>query len=212
MFTEGPFTPMSVEGNALTFPSTIGGGNWNGVTFDANLGLLITNVMNLGQWGHMVKRKDPKTGEDTWDRIASAGGSHARFWDPANKIPCQNPPFGELVAVRAGTAEIAWKVPLGFVEELEAKGIKNTGALNLGGAISTDSGLVFIGATFDSRFRAFETRTGRELWAAKLDAPAYSVPITYKGRDGKQYVAAVAGGGSFFQSPTSDVIVAFALP
>jgi quinoprotein glucose dehydrogenase len=168
--------------------------------------------MNLGQWGHLEKVRDSKTGQATYERTAAFGGSHARFWDPNSHIPCQNPPFGELVAVNANTGDIAWKVPLGTVEELEAKGIKNTGALNLGGGISTASGLIFIGATNDSRFRAFDSRTGRELWTAKMDASAYSVPITYQGRDGKQYVVVVAGGGSFWASPTADSIIAYALP
>ena len=212
MFTEGPFTPMSVEGNTLTFPSTIGGGNWNGVTVDPKLGYVFTNVMNLGQWGHMELQKNPRTGETTWERTASVGGSHARFWDPETKIPCQKPPYGELVAVDGNTGEIAWRVPLGITEDLEAKGVKNTGALNLGGGISTASGLIFIGATADSRFRAFDSKTGKELWVTKLEAAAYSVPITYQGKDGRQYVVVVAGGGSFWQSPTSDVIAAYALP
>ena len=214
MYNKGPFTPMPVEadGNALTFPSTIGGGNWNGVSYDPKLGYIFTNVMNLAQWGHMQEMQDPKTGQVTYQRTASFGASHARFWDPDNHIPCQNPPFGELVAVNVNTGDVAWKVPLGIVEELEAKGIKNSGALNLGGSIATASGLVFIGATNDSRFRAFDSRTGKQLWTEKIDASAYTVPITYLGRDGKQYVAVTAGGGSFWASPTSDSIVAFALP
>jgi glucose dehydrogenase len=205
MATQGPFTPWPLTGNAITFPSTLGGGNWNGVTFDPKLGYIITNVMNLGQWGHMEKRGD------TYVRNNAFGVPHARFWNPDSKIPCQNPPFGELVAVNANTGEIAWKVPLGVTGELEKLGVKDTGALNLGGSISTAAGLVFIAATTDARIRAFETRTGKELWSAKLDVPAYATPVTFLGKDGKQYVVIVQGGGSFFQSPTGDSITAFTL-
>ena len=212
MFTEGAYTPLETEGNALTFPSTIGGGNWNGVSFDPKLRYVFTNVMNLGQWGHMEKAQDSKTSEITYNRTAAFGGSHARFWNPSSHIPCQNPPFGELVAVNANTGEIAWKVPLGTVEELEAKGVKNTGALNLGGSIATASGLLFIGATNDSRIRGFDSRTGKALWTAKLEASAYDVPITYQGRNGKQYIAVVAGGGSYWASPAGDSVIAFSLP
>jgi glucose dehydrogenase len=211
MYTEGPYTPMALEGNALTYPSTLGGGNWGGVSVDPKLGYLFTNVMNLAQWGHMVKRVDAKTGAVTYGRTAAAGGSYARFWDPANRIPCQDPPFGELVAVNLSTGDIAWRSPLGIVEELEAKGVHNTGALNLGGSITTAAGLVFIGATNDNRFRAFDARTGRELWAGKLDADGQSTPITYMGRDGRQYVAIMAGGGPFWGAPAGDALVAFAL-
>jgi glucose dehydrogenase len=212
MFTEGPFTPMPVERNALTFPSTLGGGNWGGVSYNPPLGLVFVNVMDIGQWGHMATKVDPGTGQTTYVREAAFGGQYARFWDPANHIPCQNPPFGELVAVNVNTGGIAWKVPLGFVEELARKGFKNTGTLNLGGSIATASGLTFIGATNDSRFRAFDSRTGAELWVTPIDAPAYSVPITYEGRDGLQYVAVVAGGGGSWGSVTSNSVIAFALP
>ena len=111
MFTEGPYTPMPLEGNALLFPSTLGGGNWGGFSVDPGLRYLFTNVMNIGQWGHMEKREDPKTAEVTYQRT-SALGTYARFWNPANRIPCTNPPFGELVAVNAATGDIAWRTPL----------------------------------------------------------------------------------------------------
>jgi quinoprotein glucose dehydrogenase len=160
----------------------------------------------------MEKRKDPKTGEDTYARTATFGGAYARFWDPKTFIACQNPPFGELVAVNAATGDIAWKVPLGITESIEAKGFKGTGAPNLAGSITTAGGLIFIGATNDSRFRAFETRTGKELWTEKIDASAHAVPITYQGKDGKQYVVVVAGGGGYFGSAPGDSVIAFALP
>src|SRR5262249_35420849 len=92
------------------------------------------------------------------------------------------------------------------------KGIQNTGAPNLGGGFTTASGLFFIGATNDNRFRAFETKTGKELWVEKMDASAHSVPMTFQGRDGKQYVVVMAGGGNAFGSPQGDSLIAFALP
>jgi len=212
LLSGGPFNPFPLDGNALAFPSTLGGGNWSGVSVDPRLGYLFTNIMNLGQWGHMEKKTDSATGEITYVRAASFGGSYARFWDPSNHIPCQEPPFGELVAVNTATGDVAWRVPLGTVEELEAKGIHNTGALNLGGSIATASGLVFIGATNDDRIRAFDSRTGKELWSGHLDADGQATPMTYMGKDGRQYVAIMAGGGSFWGAPSGDALIAFALP
>src|SRR4030095_14446238 len=121
-------------------PSTLGGGNWNGFAYDAALGLLVTNVMNLGQVAKMTERAD-RSGQRGWARSTPWGGSVGRFWNPESKIPCSAPPFGELVAVDVNTAEIAWKVPLGFVEELKAKGLGHTGALNIGGPMMTAAGL-----------------------------------------------------------------------
>ncbi len=91
----------------------------------------------------------------------SAYGRYARFWNRETQIPCQNPPFGELVAVDLESGDIAWRAVLGTVDALEAIGVHNTGALNLGGSIATAGGLVFIAATNDSRFRAFDSKTGR---------------------------------------------------
>lgn len=211
MFTDGPYTPMPLDGNALLFPSTLGGGNWGGFSYDPALGYIFTNVINVGQWGHMEKREDPKTGAVNYVRT-SPFGTYARFWNPASRIPCTKPPFGELVAVNANTGDIAWKVPLGRVPELEAKGIKNTGTMNLGGSITTAGGILFIGATNDSMFRAFESKTGKLLWEHPIDANGHSIPITYMGKNRKQYVVIMAaGGGGFFGGTPSDSLMAFAL-
>ena len=151
-------------------------------------------------------------GEKTWLRTTPWGGVVGRFWNPENKIPCSAPPFGELVAVDVNRGEIAWKVPLGFVESLKAQGFAGTGALNIGGSIATASGLVFVGATTDRRFRAFDSRTGAQLWETELEASAHSIPMTFLGRDGRQYVVVAAGGGSYLNSSPGQKIVAFALP
>jgi quinoprotein glucose dehydrogenase len=140
--------------------------------------------------------------------IVPEGG---RFWQAETRYSCVAPPWGELVAVNTNTGDIAWRTPLGTFDELDAKGLK-TGAPNLGGGITTAGNLIFIGATIDSRFRAFDARNGRELWVTKIEAPAHSIPSTYVGSDGRQYVVVAAGGGGFLRDPTSDALVAFALP
>jgi quinoprotein glucose dehydrogenase len=122
-----------------------------------------------------------------------------------------------MSAVNANTGEIVWRKPLGSYDELEAQGLKNTGAPNIGGSIATAGGLVFIAATTDSKFRAFDSRTGEELWVAKLDASGTTVPMTYLGRDGKQYILVTAGGTNRFRmiantaDKSSDALIAFAI-
>ena len=202
----GPYTPLPLEGNALLFPSTLGGGNWGGVSVDPARGRLFVNVMDVGQWGHMEKRGSEYV-------RTSAYGPYARFWNRETHIPCQNPPFGEMVAVDLASGDIAWRTPLGRIEALEAIGVRNTGTLNLGGSMATAGGLVFIAATDDAGFRAFDSKSGKVLWETKLEANGHSSPVTYLGRDGRQYVALMAaGGGGFFGGKPGNTLVAYALP
>lgn len=205
------YTPFELGKNVLMFPSTLGGGSWGGASSDPSLGLLFINVNNLGQWGHMEKKTDPATGAVTYIRT-SEYGAYARFWNRDTRIPCTNPPFGELVAVDTRTGDIAWRSPLGTMPALEALGIHETGAPNLGGSIATAGGLVFIAATNDSRFRAFDAKSGRKLWEQPLDANGHTIPITYLGKDGKQYVTVMAGGGGgYFGGTPADSVMTFAL-
>jgi quinoprotein glucose dehydrogenase len=108
-------------------------------------------------------------------------------------------------------------VPLGFNETLAARGIRNTGTLNLGGSMATASGLVFIAATADRRFRAFDGATGKELWVTEIGSDTKAAPMTYLGRDGRQYVALMVGGGHQLSrtvaEPGADSkLIVFALP
>ena len=84
--------------------------------------------------------------------------------------------------------------------------------MNIGGSIATASGLIFIGATIDCRFRAFESKTGKQVWETQLDACAHTVPMTFLGKDRRQYVVVAAGGGSYLGAAPGSRVVAFALP
>jgi len=198
-----PFTPWKVGLNVLVFPGAQGGSNWWGAAFNPELGFLIANVHNAGQWGHL----EP-SGDGSYRKVP---GPFNRFWDTSKRWSCTEAPWGELVAVNANTGDIAWRVTLGAFPELEAKGIKS-GTPNSGGAITTAGNLIFIGATIDGKFRAFDARNGDELWSDTLPAPSQGTPTTYMGRDGKQYVVVGANGGGFFGAPTKDDVVAYALP
>lgn len=101
---------------------------------------------------------------------------------------------------------------LGVTDSLP-EDLRNTGRPNLGGSITTASGLVFVGATDDSRFRAFDGRNGELLWEVELTAPNHSVPVTYMGADGKQYLVFPSTGGSFLRDPAAnDALIAYSLP
>jgi quinoprotein glucose dehydrogenase len=125
--------------------------------------------------------------------------------------PAINPPWGTLSAIDLNKGEILWKVPLGEYPELVAKGIRNTGATNFGGPITTSGGVVFIAATPDEKIRAFESHSGKELWEYQLPAGGYTIPSTYL-INGKQYLVVTAGGGGKNATKSGDSVIAFALP
>ena len=202
--SRGMYTPYGSK-QTLVVPGTLGGATWSGGSFDPKLGYFFVNVNELGSVGAMEAQP---AGAPVAYRRNSKGGEYARFWDE-NQSPCQKPPWGTLNAVDVNTGEIVWKVPLGVVDGVNGE----TGSPNLGGSVATASGLIFIGATADSRFRAFDSRTGKQLWVAELAASGYAMPITYMGKkSGKQFVVIAAGGGGYFRGKTSDEVVAFALP
>ena len=202
----GIFTPPGRQ-LTLSFPGTLGGATWSGGAVDSASAYLVVNTNEVGAIGQMV----PREGAALPFVRSSPKGAYARFWD-SHELPCQQPPWGRLNAIDLTTGSIAWQVPLGDVPILAARGIRGTGALNLGGPIVTAGGLVFIGGASDSRFRAFDLRTGRELWHADLPASGHATPVTYRSRTGQQIVLIAAGGGGKFSRTISDAIVAFALP
>jgi quinoprotein glucose dehydrogenase len=198
-------------GSKLTilFPGTLGAVNWPGMSFNPDLGYLFLNTVDIADVGKLVKTAP---GADPPYERASPWGMYARFWNNDKFWPCQQPPWGQLWAINVNTGEVAWKEPFGIIEELEAKGVKGTGALNFGGSITTAAGLLFIAATDDQRFRAFEAATGKELFTTKLETGSYTVPMTYEAKNGKQYVVIVASGGSYYDTTAGDSVIGFALP
>jgi len=208
-FSGGAYFPIDTL-PGVWFPGTLGGATWSGASIDPQLGYAFVNVNEVGAIGAM-RRKPSGSAAPEWERW-SPWGIYARFWDP-NDLPCQRPPWGKLIAVDLATGDFAWSVTLGVNDALLARGVPKTGAPNLGGSIATAGGLVFIGSTNDKRFRAFDSRSGAELWVTKLEASAHATPITYRGaRSGRQFVVVAAGGGGAFDRDQADVVAAFALP
>jgi quinoprotein glucose dehydrogenase len=218
----GPFVPSSYNHLRVQFPGNHGGVNWGGTSFNPQLGYLFANVNELGQLSGL-KDHDPKNGraaangqgnrvdpDGPYEGVVG-GGRFSVKGATSQQLPCQEPPWGELAAVNVNTGEIAWKVPLGVTDSLP-EGRQNTGRPGNGGTIATAGGLVFVAATDDARFRAFDAKTGKELWTVKLPGAAEATPITYQGADGRQYVVITATGGGFFGNPvTGDSVIAFAL-
>ena len=219
----GPYLPVSFNRLRVQFPGNHGGVNWGGTSFNPQLGYLFVNTNELGQLSGLRDRDpnstEPARGEGQGNRVDPngpyqgfpGGGRFSSRDESPQQLPCQQPPWGNLTAVNVNTGEFAWRVPLGVTDSLPPEKQK-TGRPGNGGTIATAGGLVFVGATDDSRFRAFDAKTGKELWTFKLPAAAQATPMTYEGRDGKQYVVIASTGGGFFGNPVdSDGIMAFAL-
>lgn len=141
-----------------------------------------------------AERKFPA--RETTEQDGTPFAMSREFFRSASGKPCIAPPWGELVAISADTGDIAWRAPLG---------------LNLGGPAATDTGLVFIGASLEPYLRAFETRTGKELWKGQLPTSARATPFIYVTERGRQMVAIAAGGHDVPQSKLDTKLVVFAL-
>jgi quinoprotein glucose dehydrogenase len=200
----GLYHPVRLNQPTISFPGLQGGNNWGGGALDPATGTLYLNTSDLGQVTELV----PSTGPLAYERGPTGG----RFMQSATRLPCQKPPWGQLHAIDTTTGRVLWQATLGVTDGLPSD-LEETGRPNVGGPIVTAGGLIFIGATDDNRFRAFDARSGRLLWSHRLEASAHATPMTYRGADGRQYVAVTATGGSFLDSPvTADTLVAFALP
>lgn len=197
----GPFEPPSLQGTVV-IPGFHGGANWSGACFDPTNGVLYVNSTNEP---NIIALQ--ATG-DAQQPYTHRG--YAKFVDQEG-YPAIKPPWGLLNAIDLRSGEFLWQVPLGEFEALTARGISQTGTPNFGGAIVTAGGLVFIGATMDEMFRAFDKTTGQVLWQAKLPAGGYATPATYS-IDGQQYVVIAASGAGKLGTKVGDYFVAFALP
>ncbi|HEY4545442.1 MAG TPA: pyrroloquinoline quinone-dependent dehydrogenase [Pedomonas sp.] len=213
---EGIFTPPSEQGS-LIFPSALGGGNWGGAAYDPHNNLLIIKAENLATIVTMkpAQSADGPKDADYLTRPLEGTGfetSGELFLSPLG-IPCTPPPWGTLTAIDMDSGKRVWQVPLGQPHRfgMTAPAFLNWGSPNVAGPVATAGGLVIVGATLDKRIRAYNVKTGRELWASTLPVPGMAVPLTYA-HNGRQYVVIAAGGNSLAETDIADSIVAFALP
>jgi quinoprotein glucose dehydrogenase len=222
---DGAFTPPSLRGTVM-LPANVGGAHWGGVAYDSQRGIAVipnnrlaavVKLIPRAEWQAMREKltQGERIGKEFTDMQGTPYVMQREIWLSSHRSPCTAPPFGSLTAVDLKTGKTLWDVPLGTGDGLERIGVPalpaGSGMVNIGGAITTAGGLVFIGSTLDQYFRAFDIETGRELWKTKLPAGGKATPMTYRGADGRQYVVISAGGDGKAWG-MADSVMAFALP
>ncbi len=216
---DGMYTPPSVKGSIL-FPSALGGGNWGGASYDPKTNLLVIKAENLATLIKVVPKADAKTDDKlpprdylTRSLVGTPYKVEGEIFQSPLGIPCTPPPWGTLAAIDLDSGKLKWQIPLGQVRRagVTVPDGAGWGSPNVGGPITTAGGVTFIAATMDSKLRALETATGKELWSSDLPVPGMAVPMTYA-VNGRQYVVIAAGGNAQVGTKIGDYLIAFALP
>ena len=221
MHSEGLFTPLQEDRWTSLMPGSLGGANWGGAVLWPETNTLYINANTAAFQARLVKSDTaiasghaPKNGETM--RVSMKGTPYTleneALLSPFG-VPCIKPPWGKLLALDLNSAQYSWESALGSIHEMGPVTLPfqvNWGTPNLGGALVTQGGLVFIAATMDRLFRAFDATTGEVLWDHKLPADGVASPMSYS-VNGKQYVVIAAGGHHMFGRVMADSIMAFAL-
>lgn len=229
---EGIYTPPGT-GPSIRTPGELGGIDWGSVSLDEKRNILVVNSNLMADYDRLISRSqadkehlftdnDPrkKNAPSPPTRGAAMAGTpygvHFGGFVTGLGIPCQKPPYGYLTAIDLGTRTIRWQHTLGNASNSGPFGLAlglpfQLGAPNIGGSIVTGGGLIFIAATQDKYFRAVDERDGRVLWQVRLPAGGHATPMTYLGRDGRQYVLIAAGGSGGFGTGNGDSLIAYRL-
>jgi quinoprotein glucose dehydrogenase len=213
--SEGIYTPPTTQGSVV-FPFTGGGVNWGGVAVDPQ-GVVYVNTSRAAHIITLIARADfdrvkaLEPGKEISPQTGAPFGVRRDLLASPFGAPCNPPPWGAISAIDLHSRRILWEARLGTTEDLNPFGIaRQTGTPNFGGPMATAGGLVFIGAAMDRYLRAFDQRTGTELWSGRLPSAGMATPMTYVWK-GRQYVVVAAGGHGEAGAQTGDSIVAFAL-
>lgn len=220
---EGDFTPPGTS-EAIEYPGHFGGFNWGSASIDATNDMLIINDIRLAQVTRLIPREE--AGDISPDAQGENGMAPQNGTPFASQIselmsplgiPCLRPPWGTLTGINLRTRQIAWQVPLGTAEDRGPMDMAThlpipIGMPSVGGSAVTASHLAFYAGTQDFYLRAFDTRTGKELWKSRLPVGSSATPMTYRSPEtGKQYVV-ISASGSRDSDVRGDYLIAYALP
>jgi quinoprotein glucose dehydrogenase len=211
---DGLYTPPSTQGTVV-FPMTGGGVNWGGVAFDPETQILYANTSYAVQVVKLIARAEadrlgPAAGVDLAPQRGTPFAMTRKIAMSRLGLLCNRPPWGEMAAVDLKAGKILWRSTVGTTEDRTPLGLAfKWGTPLVNGVAVTAGGLVFTGA-MDAYLRAFDAKSGEELWQGRLPVPGIANPMTYLWK-GEQYVAIAAGGHSEAGTSIGDSVVAFRL-
>lgn len=217
---EGRYTPPSLQGSII-YPGNFGVFNWGSVAVDPKRQVMFGMPTYLAFTSRLVpadqippKDAHAKASEQGLNRNDGApyGVVMGPFLSPLG-IPCQSPPWGYVTGADLRSGTIAYKHKNGTVQDMAPVPLPlKMGVPGIGGPIITAGGVAFLAAAVDDYFRAYDLTTGTQLWQARLPAGGQSTPMSYTGKDGKQYVLVVAGGHGSLGTKAGDYVLSYALP
>jgi membrane-bound PQQ-dependent dehydrogenase (glucose/quinate/shikimate family) len=230
---EGRYTPQGLT-PAIIFPGSLGIVDWGGVAVDPDHGVVVVNSSAVPYRSQLIPRADapaqfravqmisingkPAHADNTWHpQIGTPFVARTLpFLGPLD-VPCSAPPWGLLQAIDLRDGRTLWKRPLGTAEDSGPMDVPSRlpilmGVPNMGGSLVTRGGLIFNGATLDRYLRAYDLRSGNQLWQARLPAGGQATPMSYASRSGRQVVVISAGGHPGLRTRAGDYLLAFALP
>jgi quinoprotein glucose dehydrogenase len=236
---DGPYTPHSTHGT-LQYPGLMGVTEWGGVAVDEQNKVMVVNTSTVPYWPRLLAKDDMKdvaSMHGTFSMSAKAEPDEKPrngfevFWANMQgpyfasvdamlgpmKAPCNQPPWGHMVAYDLTTGKELWRREIGTARDsgpfFQPIGLAlPIGTPNLGGPLITAGGLVFHAGTLDNYLRAYDVKTGKELWRTRLPAGGQATPMTYVAADGRQYVVIAAGGHGGLRTTQGDYLIAYALP
>ncbi|WP_235538722.1 membrane-bound PQQ-dependent dehydrogenase, glucose/quinate/shikimate family [Sphingomonas sp. Root710] len=223
---EGTATPPGLQPN-IAYPGFNGGIDWGSVSVDPERQLLFVNSNRVANYDRLLTRAEADArvkqfvAREVGGPVRQGGtpyAAHIQIFRTPLGIPCNQPPYGMISAVDLRSGKLVWAQRFGNGRAAGPWGIRSmlpilVGTPNNGGSLATRSGLLFIGATHDGDFRAFDTSSGRMLWHVRLPAGGQATPMTYiSPKSGRQFVVIAAGGHPALRSVLGDYIIGYALP
>ncbi|UVE44517.1 glucose/quinate/shikimate family membrane-bound PQQ-dependent dehydrogenase [Pseudomonas chlororaphis] len=215
---EGQYTPPSIQGS-LVYPGNVGVFNWGSVSIDPVRHLLFTSPNYMAFVSKLVPRAEVAAGSkresETSGVQPNTGAPYAVIMHPFMSpfgVPCQAPAWGYVAGIDLTTNKVVWKHKNGTSRDSSPVPIGlPIGVPSMGGSMVTAGGVGFLSGTLDQYIRGYDVNNGKELWKSRLPAGGQATPMSYTGKDGKQYVLVVVGGHGSLGTKMGDYIIAYKL-